>query len=1677
MNVSNRHATTAPLSMFASEQINKVFLAINSLLNKGFVLAFWVVCLTFSCLQAQQTLTIPVNGTISLNTLLDCDSTSSFVSDTTTHRIYADSTPRSDTMNICPQNQSQIVKVSFLSFDLAAGDTLFAYDGSMPSSNILTGSGSGFGTSAAFGSWVTAHCSPDSNQTGCLSFIFKTNGDDTAGAGFEASISCQERNFQIQAPTINSSTVENCGRSYQLVTIPSAVVTTNCDTIYNDTTYVRIKNSQGQICLDTCLSNAKNMSLIDTFAFGSYLVEYKWKVDSTVIKQVPFSVQPPILACNDTLNVGMDALCGVWIHPDLLLEAECDSLMDTLYYQITIRDANGNLIIQGTGRNGDYPMITRDLVQFCGDAIYTAEIKRVYYEGLDLTICNDGPQSNSCWTSLRFEDKIMPLFADPIQCDTIYTCDLEITPEELGLATPQVIDNCDSVTVTFKGFEMPNISTTCDTVMNYLIVWEARDACGNTATRKDTLKVFRPGMDKIIQAPNVILSCGEDNLSVLNDFHKVGKPSIKIGYQENGVFIPTDTILLFENVNVCNYNLSYTDTRIQVDCHDKYYRNWQLVDWCANERRFPIYTQLIEFRDTLAPIIDCSSFTTLTTAEYLDLPNTTCQMDVRFPLPLATDKCSTTPTIQEFTVETLTNNHWSTVATSLAAAGALECDTFRVGYRAFDDCQVAQLKEDTCYRYFIIRDVTSPNAICGDALSVSLGNRDTTFVHADAIDAGSWDMCEVDTILVRRTLCNNISAYQGSINSYVVDKLGQNIDPVGWDAYLGFTCCDIHHPIFAELLVIDKKGNFNTCWMSVKVEDKIRPICQPLPSVNAFCDEYHNEDLGGETDINNDELFDLGEWTPLVGDLEMFYNQNFGDPALTCEDNLRCNEMLMEQEYQLIRQDCGEVSIKRRYRVIDYGKNQSIWEEQSIHLNYRANWKVTFPEDVQGDCDARFSPPSASPIQNGNCDQLSWEYEDELFESSNDIFVKVLRTYSIINWCVYQPGDQPFIVRRAENAQKFVPDPNRIASDSLATIGFIQYTQILKVVDEDSPLLLIGKVDTIINGKGDVAPLGEEDQTLGTAPFECDAVKIFQVFARDCNEAISENLNYQWEFLMDGTVIATGVGDTFSQIVYPGPLYQAQWSVTDVFANTSLIAEQYTFVDGLAPTPYCHSGIVSEITTDNRFVTLTADLFDLGSYDNCSDQSNLKLRLWHPVLNVPQPTTSAEVMALPEFLELGCLFLGTQEIAFYVMDEAGNFDYCTTRAIIQNNMQSCSRRSVAGEIISHTGQPIEAVEVIVESTDANLSTMSNGNGGFEFTMPDGADYTVRPYKNNDPLNGVSTFDLVLISQHILGLNPFDTPYKYIAADVNQSGTVTAFDLVQLRQLILNVFPEFPNNTSWRFMDMAMTFDSMETAMELANQHKEQTIRDLSGDRLDMDFLGVKIGDINGSAVSTRSAEATGRNKQGTFKLVTDNQQLEKGKTYTVPFYGQDFEQITGYQFTLTFPYLKLIHIEGGVANTEHFGRTLEDRGILTTSWHSLQSHEITSPLFSLTFQASKTGQLNELLNVTSEHTPAEAYSFSGNFLNVSLAFSEPSPIPFEVYQNNPNPFNQQTTIAFDLPAKGNAVFQLVNSQGQIVLKREAAFQKGRNELPLNTRHLPDGTYYYQLSTPFGVVTKKMMKVQ
>jgi hypothetical protein len=53
-------------------------------------------------------------------------------------------------------------------------------------------------------------------------------------------------------------------------------------------------------------------------------------------------------------------------------------------------------------------------------------------------------------------------------------------------------------------------------------------------------------------------------------------------------------------------------------------------------------------------------------------------------------------------------------------------------------------------------------------------------------------------------------------------------------------------------------------------------------------------------------------------------------------------------------------------------------------------------------------------------------------------------------------------------------------------------------------------------------------------------------------------------------------------------------------------------------------------------------------------------------------------------------------------------------------------------------------------------------------------------RDDNHKNGVSTLDMVQIQKHLLGIVPFTDPYQFIAADVNNSQSVSTIDLVEIR---------------------------------------------------------------------------------------------------------------------------------------------------------------------------------------------------------------------------------------------------------------------------------------------------------
>ena len=1606
-----------------------------------------------------QTITMPVDTTGMTVTISDCDAENKFMDDG--FPLYQDdlANPRRDTVSICPNNEEQTLSVQFIKFDVANLDTLIAYDGDLEATRLgnapLLGKSNGVGPSNAFGSWVQSSCSPAINPSGCISFVFKTNGDLIKSTGWEAWVSCTDRNIVITPPALSNPKLK-CDEFSRQITIPAATITASCGTIENDTTIVRVTNASGQVCTEALLSKRENTVLTADFALGTYIVTYKLKSDSSKTAFTFFSINPPNLTCNNFLNIPLGTACGVEILPDMILENVCDTISGILYYQITIRDFNNKIIASGTGRNGDYPSLTNEQISKCSNQNYSVEVKRVYFEGANLSICNNGVQETSCTAIVNFEDNSSPIFGRLPAADTLYNCDIETLNIEALLPKPISVDNCTTPDVSLKNTTLiSSNNNSCDGALTYLVAWLSEDGCGNQSTLTDTLRVIRPGIDKILDAPTTNLSCGEDDGATIENFQKTGLPSVVVGLQSKGVFVPTDTIPLSTKQYVCNYILQKQDQSFPSTCGTKYFRYWTLLDWCDGSVPIQIDTQLIQFKDTIAPTLLCTPHNSLAEAETISFSPFDCNRSISFPKPLANDNCDAIPIVEEFAVERLENAKWWKLADGLQAAGPLESDTFRVGFRAYDLCP-EQVKEDTCYRYFILEDDTKPTAICQDLLNISLSN-DFARITANDIDEGSWDACGIERVLIRRSICGALEGWDGPINPYVQSRLDNKLDPIGWAEFVNFNCCDMYQRVKIELLVIDVNGNYNFCWTEVEAVDKISPICVDLPDQWDYCDNFHNGELGATTDVDGDELFDNTEWLSLEGDLADTYNERYGTPFSSCVDNLSCQDFTLEQQYQLIDLECGVYKAKRRYRARDWSGNVSNWAEQSINVEYRPDWRITLPVDWTGDCGDEV-PTAELIIDNGSCDLMSYEHFDQKFEIVNDACFKVIRTYHIINWCKYQAGDEPVQLNRLVDSNGDVIKNNTVTSYQYGSVPYFTYVQILKVVDSEAPTVTIPDVDECIeNLEG------------------CSATKTFAATATDCNESSNENLEYAWEVFENNISVATGAGQQFDWLIQPSINYQIKWKVSDRCGNFAWATKNYFFRDCTRPAPYCLDGLAIELG-DNQQVDIWAADFNLNSSDNCTNLNNLDFRIWHQSLDIEAPANLEEVQNLPTGISLTCTHIGTQQVHIYVIDEAQNYDFCITNLQVQDNMGVCpvTGGQVTGRIYTEFGASIPEVEVSV-SNEENNSMMTPLNGSYSFDLSGSSRYVVQPKKDVNMLNGVSTFDMVKMTKHILGKERFTSPYQYIAADINASGDISTFDIIQLRKLILNLSDRFPDgNTSWRFVDANYEFTAENPLSEAFPEYIE--INGLSGEMSDLDFIGIKIGDINGSVTTSGIQAADSRTKEDKLIIKIEDQQVTKGSVIDVPFEAAQFAQIDGFQFTLAFEGLKLIEFTEGLATTANFGFHLKERGYLTSSWNNLSA---TNPadnpkLFSLTFEVMEEGYLSSFLKINSEVTQAEAYRSDGALLDVKLQGKEKIAADFQLGQNTPNPFDAITFIPFSLPEGAEVSLKIMDLKGRILYSQNANFRQGAHKIKLAATDLANGTYYYQLTTPFGVQTKKLV---
>ena len=816
----------------------------------------------------------------------------------------------------------------------------------------------------------------------------------------------------------------------------------------------------------------------------------------------------------------------------------------------------------------------------------------------------------------------------------------------------------------------------------------------------------------------------------------------------------------------------------------------------------------------------------------------------------------------------------------------------------------------------------------------------------------------------------------------------------------------------------------------VRLEDKSRPtiLCPPDKVIDCDADANNLSVVGQATAVSS------------CGPVGVFY-------ADISRDLTSCNEGV----------------ITRRWYVEGY---PDIFCDQKITLSGQligGPIVVSFPEDTVVTCaDNLIQHPTWTA---GTCDQMAYSVERDTFFFAEGACYKVLNYWTVINWCTYDPTD-PF-------------------SDGIWTD-----VQVVKIMDDTAPEILDCGSDTF-----EIQSACYRDGIMLTNRAEdvglCSSNRLSWTVQVDLNSDWTIDYTFSSTApINSGFYIAPSRNGEEVKITLPEGVFGSMsnhtvtWRVSDGCGNITSCTSSFMVIDNIPPTPYCVN--LSTALMENGQVELWACDFDLGAFDNCSEQENLRFTFTDvrpqddPSYN-PLTKCSSKIFTCDDIEQAGGQVI---TLDVYVWDEKDNSDFCTVFLTLIDNNGSCDdignnpMAQIGGTISTIHGEPLENVEVsMINSAQPEYPSyqMTDNLGHFAFNNNSMYQtYELSGFNNGNPLNGVSTLDLVLIQRHILGLEALDSPYKLIAADINYDESISASDLVELRKLILGIYEEFPNQESWRFINDSENLNPSNPWPVPSSR----LITNLDNNMMQEDFVGVKMGDVNNTAnVRSNNDDIDSRSNMA-IKMSFEDIAFEEGEIVEVILESEDLDAVSGMQFTLESDKLELLSAEGIDVEIDNNNLARLSESSTTFSWHSEKANEI-KQLMKLRFVAKSAGIASESIEINSNLLSSEAYV--GNALDiipVTLTGRNNTEQNFELYQNKPNPFNGSTTVSFVLPEATEATLSVMDVTGRVLWSYKDQFEMGTQSIIISKRDInATGILYYQLEAGDFSAVKKMIIIE
>ncbi|MBP9076285.1 MAG: hypothetical protein KBG02_05445 [Haliscomenobacter sp.] len=581
---------------------------------------------------------------------------------------------------------------------------------------------------------------------------------------------------------------------------------------------------------------------------------------------------------------------------------------------------------------------------------------------------------------------------------------------------------------------------------------------------------------------------------------------------------------------------------------------------------------------------------------------------------------------------------------------------------------------------------------------------------------------------------------------------------------------------------------------------------------------------------------------------------------------------------------CRTGSLIRSWQVI---QNKGTVQEykgqvctQEVESKPLHHYVLYFPPDTTLTC-AGLNKADSAFFSSSTCDALSLTVQDVRVNLPGESCFKIYRTYRVINWCEYDGRSNPVLISRDADGDgkpgdegiwcTVLPDghsywdkdqdpfngvPNargywtgsRI-NGFLASNGYWEYQQVIQMVDNAPPLL---------NAPESVQVAAKRSDCTGDVNF---SIQVSEACTPE-DLVFTLDLDRFSDGISDGNIASSLVG-TYPRyrLVYKMPIgeHSLRLTVQDRCGNVTEKTIRVTVTDSRAPAPMCINSLVLSLNpvapgldidadgdTDSGAATIWVEDLLSGQLTDCSGPLKFSIHRGEWIESGVETPAPGQ-----DFLVVTCDDRPTVLAYVYAWDVNGNGGYCETLILLQDpGKELCAEignGSVSGTVRTVQGYPVDGAELILEG-DRIEPRRTGPEGTYVFEFLKQGDYQIRPRLDSSYKEGVTTYDIVKILRHILGEEKFESPYQYLAADVDLSGSVTTLDIIQIRRLVLSVEIDFRQTPSWRFIPAGYQFANPDDPLK-ESFPEVRSFYGLSGKILDADFVGIKMGDVTGDALS------------------------------------------------------------------------------------------------------------------------------------------------------------------------------------------------------------------------------------